>query len=153
MITRAAMARFIVRSFLSREPKPMFDSIGKEKSTHQNREQHRGHDGGDLGSGRLSDPERTPGNDMAFDQDRFHDEIEDEREGDAEQDHFGLSREPNRIPDLGSEEKSQRDPDKTVDERSHHIGREEADKRHSRSAGGEKDDRPKAVEVSGDEEK
>src|SRR5262245_20097963 len=153
MIPKAAMPGFIFRSFSSWEPKAMFDSIGKEKSAHQDREQYRGHDGGDLGSGRLSDPERTLGNDMAFDQDCFHDEIKDETQGDSEQDQFGLSRKSNRILDLGSEKKSQGDPDETVDQRSHHICREEAEKRHSGSAGGEEDDGPQAVQISGNEEK
>src|SRR6266540_4512355 len=128
-------------------------SVRNEKPPHQNRENHRAHNGSDLCPRCLPDPERALGHDAAFDEEALGEEVQDERDGHAEEDPLPLAGKSDRVVDAAAEVEAQPRPDQTVDERSGEVGQDEGADAHPGSARGEEDDWPQTVEVTGQKEK
>ncbi len=135
------------------EAKALADSVRKEKPPHQNRQNHRTDDGGDFCSGCLPDPERVLGNDVTSYENAFCQEVQDQRDGHAEEDPLPLAGKSDRVVNAAAEVEAQPGPDQTVDERGGEVGQDEGSDAHPGGARGEEDDRPQTVEVTGQEEK
>ncbi len=135
------------------EVKTLAHPVRKKKPSHENRQNHRADDGGDLCSGCLPDPERVLGNDAAFYEDALGEEIQDERDSHAEEDPFPLPGKSDRVVDVPAEEQAKSRPGQTVDERSGQIGQDEWADAHPGSTCREEDNGPQTIEVTGQKEK
>jgi hypothetical protein len=129
------------------EAKTLVNPVGEEKSPDEHRQKDRTRDRGDLRAGRLADPERLLGNDVALHENALDDEIENEGRGNAEQNDLPFAREADRVFDPSAEQKAEARPDHAIDERSAEIAKDKRTELHPGSARGKKDHGAQAVQV------
>jgi 4-amino-4-deoxy-L-arabinose transferase-like glycosyltransferase len=129
------------------EPKALVNSVGKKKSPDEHRQKNGARDRGDLGAGRLADPERLLGSDAAFHENALDDEIENEGRGHAEQNDLPLAREADRVLDPPAEKESEARPDHAIDERSAEVAEDKRTELHPGSARRKENDGTQAIQV------
>jgi 4-amino-4-deoxy-L-arabinose transferase-like glycosyltransferase len=132
----------------AREAKALVNPVREKEASDEHRQKDRAHDGGNLGAGRLANPERSLRNDAAFDENAFDDEIENQSYGDAEQNDLPLARKTDRVVDAAAEKKAEARPDHAVDERSAQVAKDEGSELHPGGARGKEDDGAQAVQVA-----
>lgn len=139
--------------FSTRKAKALANAVWKKEAADQNRQKNRRDDGRDLCPRCLANPEGPRRDEFASDQEALSQEVQDERESQAEQDAFPLAREANRVVDAAAKQQTQGRPEDTIDERRAQVAQDESPEVHPCGAGGEEDDRPKAVEIAREKEK